>query len=563
MKIKSIKLENHKILGNLFLDFTDENGDIVDTVILAGENGTGKSVILNLIYEFSGFTLKNETSNEKREFVIQLSNEDIDIVRNEVDCKSFFKSGLLNNEVNVLFDYSKHPRFGQVICFFINPSNIKKDSLGHNFINDAAIPIIIIKSIFADAEINFTPRNINSVTETYIDQKLDNNIKSLPDLGTIITKLLIDIQILDDLGIAKWVRNNPGKSPEVDKLNLRMKKFEEAFNYMFPNKKYKEVIFDDNNKKVIFEECGKEMSIEKLSSGEKQIVFRGSFLLKDQKSNEGALVLIDEPEISMHPKWQLKIVDFYKKLFTDENGNQTSQLFIATHSPFIIHNDTRKKDKVIILAKDINGNITIPDNTEYFGWTDEQIVKKAFDIDWNFTEKSPIVFVEGETDEAYLKKAKEVLNKQDLDIEIKWIGRINKRSGPEFTGDTALNQTKSFLLANPNFIITKIILLYDSDTNKPCETHNKLFIRCMPTINEHNLYKKGIENLLVLPDGFPKDNFYKEQVKTDDYGGETTIRKLDKTKLCKWICNDIKEDQQKKYFEKFEEIFTIIGDIIK
>ena len=49
-KIRKITFHNHPILGNLFLDFCSQEGKSVDTVILAGENGTGKSTILNAIY---------------------------------------------------------------------------------------------------------------------------------------------------------------------------------------------------------------------------------------------------------------------------------------------------------------------------------------------------------------------------------------------------------------------------------------------------------------------------------------------------------------------------------
>ena len=49
-KIRKITFHNHPILGNLFLNFCNPEGKSVDTVILAGENGTGKSTILNAIY---------------------------------------------------------------------------------------------------------------------------------------------------------------------------------------------------------------------------------------------------------------------------------------------------------------------------------------------------------------------------------------------------------------------------------------------------------------------------------------------------------------------------------
>lgn len=77
--------------------------------------------------------------------------------------------------------------------------------------------------------------------------------------------------------------------------------------------------------KVMFKEFGKEMSIENLSSGEKQVVFRGGFLLKDRNSSHGAIVMIDEPEISMHPTWQLNILEFFRKFFELGDGMLSCQ----------------------------------------------------------------------------------------------------------------------------------------------------------------------------------------------------------------------------------------------
>ena len=42
-KIRSIQFINHPTLKNLKLDFCGSDRTAVDTVILAGENGTGKS----------------------------------------------------------------------------------------------------------------------------------------------------------------------------------------------------------------------------------------------------------------------------------------------------------------------------------------------------------------------------------------------------------------------------------------------------------------------------------------------------------------------------------------
>ena len=49
-RIKSIRIEGHPALGNLDLDFCGTDGRAVDTVILAGENGVGKSTVMGLLY---------------------------------------------------------------------------------------------------------------------------------------------------------------------------------------------------------------------------------------------------------------------------------------------------------------------------------------------------------------------------------------------------------------------------------------------------------------------------------------------------------------------------------
>jgi AAA15 family ATPase/GTPase len=50
--ITKVKWKNHSILGNLELDFTNSNGNPFDTIILAGENGTGKTTILETLSTF-------------------------------------------------------------------------------------------------------------------------------------------------------------------------------------------------------------------------------------------------------------------------------------------------------------------------------------------------------------------------------------------------------------------------------------------------------------------------------------------------------------------------------
>ena len=43
MKIKKIELRNHSFFGNQEFVFAKNNGDVYDNIVLAGENGSGKT----------------------------------------------------------------------------------------------------------------------------------------------------------------------------------------------------------------------------------------------------------------------------------------------------------------------------------------------------------------------------------------------------------------------------------------------------------------------------------------------------------------------------------------
>jgi len=529
MKIRKIAFKNHPVLGNISCDFTDEKGKTVDTIILAGENGCGKTVLLNELFNYkSNFNNKDISISIEVEF----NNKELEIIFDNKIYRILFKDKKPTNIFNIeIDDTKKYPENRIEIKFNDTNDNVLKS-------NQNCLPLNnLFKFIFSDVEINFTPKEIKSVTARNIDDEINNNIKSSSNLATEITQLLIDIDNLDKTDLANWVDKHRGEAPPENVQKIRIKRFTNAFNSIFPKKRFVSIENNNNHKEVIFEENGKCMSIDKLSSGEKQIVFRGGFLLKNKKSTEGSIVLIDEPEISLHPNWQLKILDFLKSLFTDEEGKQTSQLIIATHSPFIIHNHTRNNDKVIVLKKDENGIITVSDNPQYYSWTDEKIVEEAFSINYSLPTNKITIFVEGITDEKYYKRAIEVYNYKDKKIDFQWIGRNTSKGKSENTGYPALNNALVFYKSNYYMIPYKIVLLFDCDTHKQEETlEDKIYVRTMLENKENSLYEKGVENLFVLPEGFKKDDFYKKTEKKDAYGAKSTITTFEKTKLCSYIC---------------------------
>ena len=73
------------------------------------------------------------------------------------------------------------------------------------------------------------------------------------------------------------------------------------------------------------------ISLQNLSSGEKQVVSLFSHLYLSKKQNY--IVLIDEPELSLSVEWQRKFLSDVKK------GKFCKGLVAVTHSPFIFENE--------------------------------------------------------------------------------------------------------------------------------------------------------------------------------------------------------------------------------
>ncbi len=78
---------------------------------------------------------------------------------------------------------------------------------------------------------------------------------------------------------------------------------------------------------LVFYQAGQRLTVGKLSTGEKQLllVLLKVFLTRGKP----AVILLDEPEISLHISWQRRIVDVIRGL------NPQSQIFITSHSPSI------------------------------------------------------------------------------------------------------------------------------------------------------------------------------------------------------------------------------------
>lgn len=324
MKIRRITIENNKILWSITLDFVNINtSEVFDTIIFVWENWTWKSTLLNIIYNFSQFYSLDLSGDEKRIFEVEFNDEELSIIKTKV---LWGVSTIFVFEIDTtgtqMWSYAKVSSNSININWNIF-STIKWDSKGN-----------LLKSIFSDVSINFNSGQVDSVRNSDVDTEVKDSKKSSENISNEITQMLVDIWNKDAWELQERVIANLWKTPTDDIINVRTKRFQKAFNKMFSSHwlEYEKV----QNLKPIFVKNSNEIEINNLSSWEKQIVFRWWFLLKDKNSINNAVVLVDEPEISLHPIWQKKILNFYQNLFKDDSWKQTSQVFISTHSPYIL-----------------------------------------------------------------------------------------------------------------------------------------------------------------------------------------------------------------------------------
>jgi len=143
---------------------------------------------------------------------------------------------------------------------------------------------------------------------------------------------------------------------------------------------------------------GLALTIRQLSDGERSFVAmvfdlcRRLYLanpeLEDPRLGRG-IVVIDELELHLHPRWQVRIVEFLRAQFPN------IQFIVTTHSPFIIQ--TARQGEVINLGQ--------PMKVDPYGKSIEEISKFVMDVE--NTEYSPRIKNMKEVAKRYLELAEE------------------------------------------------------------------------------------------------------------------------------------------------------------
>lgn len=129
--------------------------------------------------------------------------------------------------------------------------------------------------------------------------------------------------------LGRYLEDSERKLDTFKDLLLKLDLFINTINKRFNGKR---IYFSDDRSLALENSRGRKLQVADLSSGEQHEIILLKYLLFDAAPN--SLVLIDEPEISLHVAWQKAFLDDLQEI------SKISRLkfIIATHSPQIINN---------------------------------------------------------------------------------------------------------------------------------------------------------------------------------------------------------------------------------
>jgi predicted ATP-binding protein involved in virulence len=111
------------------------------------------------------------------------------------------------------------------------------------------------------------------------------------------------------------------------------------------------------------------------SSGEKQLLY--SLLNIYSVIEPNSLVVIDEPEISLHPNWQMKYMKMLETAFLKFSN---SHFIIATHSHFMVSDLKKENSAVIVMNRNSETFSASTYKSDTYSWSAEDILYNVFAV---------------------------------------------------------------------------------------------------------------------------------------------------------------------------------------
>lgn len=334
MKIKNLNISGIGGIDSLNLDFNEGLN------LICGPNGVGKTTILECIsHSFGGLYSYNILKK---------------------------KAGFPYGEVTLTVEEDNKEKKHSFKKESFHPYEKSEYSAGRNFNSKKVITIKTNR--------NLEYRKIDAIKSDII--KSDDILYQEANSG-------ISGNDIKDWFINRFLWSaHPGKLTQEQENNLQLA--QSSFTYLDEETNF----FDVNHETydIMVKNRESEIYLEYLSSGYKSALYILLGIIKEielrfkeskiNASNFDGIILIDEIDLHLHPKWQGNLILTLKKLFP------LAQIIATTHSPSMIQ--VAESNEVIVLTLDTDMKVStrkIDDSYSFKGWTIEEILEDVMGLE--------------------------------------------------------------------------------------------------------------------------------------------------------------------------------------
>ncbi|PSV38597.1 AAA family ATPase [Photobacterium sp. GB-210] len=315
-----------------------------DINVLVGKNGSGKSTLLNLVdlaLNASDYEAKRSAFNNKFKSVKVTLNNGMSAsskVENGKEHESLMLQAITNALQNENNQFSTDELEKLQATLETMTSNVNSAQLHKSFLSGKADFLAFDPN--TDKQVNKLLENVNLEFISTFDMlmlskeeqdeyggqaysQLDVMIrKEISKLSNLILRLTNQSSREYTLSLTK--DRNLTNIRDINLANVN--RFVVEINKLLSPESKEVVIGDDGNIQIFYQ--NKLIQSDELSSGEKQLLL--IFLRVLNSTNKPSIIVLDEPEISMHLSWQEKLISSLTAIHPD------SQIIVVSHSPAIV-----------------------------------------------------------------------------------------------------------------------------------------------------------------------------------------------------------------------------------
>lgn len=276
-------------------------------------------------------TLEREYKIEDDSYLME-NGKNIQLFLQELNCLYIQQQRLLTN------------------IFPADPQNIYERRWGRMNVPEINLIAQNLKELFAEKQRDFASKS-QEIDATFIKRLMDTEKKAYckEEFDAKLNKLKEKIENFKKYGLTPSIVIPNGYPEElqkvlslyIDDMEAKMAVFDVFYNQlavfdsMISNKALsnKKILLNDNNGIVVVNDNDDRIPLNKLSSGEQNLIILYYKLVFSIRKND--LLLIDEPENSLHAAWLTKMLDDY----LDMADRLQCQIIIATHSITFINGE--------------------------------------------------------------------------------------------------------------------------------------------------------------------------------------------------------------------------------